>query len=75
MFVGGLSPATTSKSLLAYFAKYGATAAQVLSDPRTCRSRGFGFVEFPGELPDQILGDHVIDKRTCGVRSYGNRSD
>ena len=30
-----------------------------------------GFVEFPGRLPDQILGEHVIDQRTCGVRAYG----
>ncbi len=46
LFVGGLSFTTTNESLRGAFARFGAvTAATVMTDRATGRSRGFGFVE------------------------------
>jgi hypothetical protein len=36
-------------------------------------SRGFGFVEFEGKIPEGLLDQqHIIDQRRCGVREYGH---
>jgi len=72
VFVGGLAPSSTSKGLREYFIKFGRILdAAVLADGRTKRSRGFGFVEFAGKIPDGLCDrDHIIEKRRCGVRPY-----
>jgi len=72
VFVGGLGPQTTSLTLRAYFAQYGRVLdAAVLADSETKRSRGFGFVDFAGEIPAAVLEqEHVIEQRRCGVRKY-----
>jgi hypothetical protein len=72
VFVGGLGPQTTSLTLRAYFSQYGRVLdAAVLADAETKRSRGFGFVDFAGEIPAVVLEtDHVIEQRRCGVRKY-----
>jgi len=72
VFVGGLGPQTTSLTLRSYFAQYGRVLdAAVLADSETKRSRGFGFVDFAGEIPAAVLEqDHVIEQRRCGVRKY-----
>jgi hypothetical protein len=72
VFVGGLGPMTTSLTLRAYFAQYGRVLdAAVLADSETKRSRGFGFVDFAGEIPAAVLEqEHVIEQRRCGVRKY-----
>lgn len=72
VFVGGLGPQTTSLTLRAYFSQYGRVLdAAVLADAETKRSRGFGFVDFAGEIPPAVLEmDHVIEQRRCGVRKY-----
>lgn len=47
LFVGGLPWATTSDDLRDLFAQAGnVTAATIITDKVTKRSRGFGFVEF-----------------------------
>lgn len=72
VFVGGLGPQSTSDTLRRYFEAYGPVLdAAVLADSLTKRSRGFGFVEFEGEIPQGVLGtDHIIGERRCGVREY-----
>lgn len=47
LFIGGLSYETDDKSLFDHFSSYGdLTDCVVMKDPRTKRSRGFGFVCF-----------------------------
>lgn len=72
VFVGGLAGHTTSKTLEEYFKPYGSVLnASVLTDPQSCRSRGFGFVTFADQVPDGLLSmQHRIDDRLCGCRLY-----
>jgi hypothetical protein len=72
VFVGGLGPQTTSHALREYFTQFGRVLdAAVLADSETKRSRGFGFVDFAGEIPAAVLEtEHVIEQRRCGVRPY-----
>lgn len=50
LYVGNLKYAVTSDMLQSLFEQYGAvTAAQVVSDRETGRSRGFGFVEMAND--------------------------
>ena len=47
LFVGGLDPNTTTNDLRKFFEKYGViTDVIVMMDPRTRRTRRFGFVTF-----------------------------
>merc|ERR550514_263400 len=75
VFVGGLGPATSAKTLRAYFAQFGMLLdAAVIADGATRRSRGFGFVEFAGGIPEGVLEhEHLIENRRCGVRPYTYR--
>ena len=59
-----------------YFAQYGRVLdAAVLADSETKRSRGFGFVDFAGEIPAAVLEqEHVIEQRRCGVRKSPRRA-
>jgi len=72
VFVGGLGPATSAKTLRAYFSQFGMLVdAAVIADGATRRSRGFGFVEFAGGIPEGVLDhEHLIENRRCGVRPY-----
>ena len=48
LFIGNLSWSTTDESLRAFFAQVGeVSAARVVMDRMSGRSRGFGFVEMP----------------------------
>ena len=48
IYVGNLAYATTDEELSALFAEYGTvSAARVVKDRVTQRSKGFGFVEMP----------------------------
>jgi hypothetical protein len=75
VFVGGLGPATSAKTLRAYFSQFGMLVdAAVIADGATRRSRGFGFVEFAGGIPEGVLeNEHLIENRRCGVRPYTYR--
>jgi len=76
VFVGGLNPTTTTEDLRAYFSDYGVvTDSCVITDSSSKASRGFGFVEFEGKIPEGLLDQqHIIDQRRCGVREYGHSS-
>ncbi|BFZ04526.1 hypothetical protein BsWGS_07565 [Bradybaena similaris] len=68
MFVGGLSWQTTGETLRDYFNKFGdIKEAQVMKDPTTRRSRGFGFVTFMD--PDSI--SKVMETRPHHIDSKG----
>jgi len=76
LFVGGLSQATTSESMYAYFNRFGPCECVVMQDQITGRSRGFGFAVFQwasqaaaalgnrGGAPHMIDGKHV-DCKPC----------
>lgn len=50
LYVGNLSWTVDDESLKAFFEGYGeVTAARVITDRETGRSRGFGFVEMPDD--------------------------
>ena len=50
LYIGNLPFATTSDDLLQLFQTHGAvSAAEVISDKHTGKSRGFGFVEMPND--------------------------
>jgi hypothetical protein len=72
VFVGGLNPMTTTDSLRTYFEEFGKVLdVAILADGETKKSRGFGFVEFEGDIPAGILDrEHMIEQRRCGVRRY-----
>jgi hypothetical protein len=74
VFVGGLNPTTTTEDLRTYFSEFGVvTDSCVITDSSSKASRGFGFVEFEGKIPDGLLDQqHIIDQRRCGVREYGH---
>jgi hypothetical protein len=74
VFVGGLNPTTTTEDLRAYFSDFGVvTDSCVITDSSSKASRGFGFVEFEGKIPEGLLDQqHIIDQRRCGVREYGH---
>jgi hypothetical protein len=76
VFVGGLNPTTTTEDLRAYFSEFGTvTDSCVITDSSSKASRGFGFVEFEGKIPEGLLDQqHIIDQRRCGVREYGHSS-
>lgn len=67
LFIGGLSYETDDKSLFEHFSKYGGlTDCVVMKDPRTKRSRGFGFVCFAkSDDLETCMADrpHEIHKR------------
>ena len=47
LFIGGLDPSTTTYGLRNYFEKWGVlTDVVVMKDPRTRRTRRFGFVTY-----------------------------
>jgi cold-inducible RNA-binding protein len=79
LFVGGLSFTTTNESLRGAFARFGAvTAATVMTDRATGRSRGFGFVEMatPEEAERAIgsLNNTTLDGRMIRVDKATPRS-
>ncbi|KAK4473637.1 hypothetical protein MN116_002989 [Schistosoma mekongi] len=65
MFIGGLSPTTTSEVLRDYFQKYGELREyMIMRDPLTKRSRGFGFVTFSDPMcVEKVLeaAPHILD--------------
>lgn len=50
IFVGNLTPSTTSEQILELFSGFGrVTSAEVVKDQHSGESRGFGFVEMPAK--------------------------
>ncbi|CAL8139342.1 unnamed protein product [Orchesella dallaii] len=78
LFVGGLSWQTSSEKLREYFSKFGQVLeVQVVVDPMTQRSRGFGFITFADSdtvrkivsVPNHILDGKRIDPKHATPRN------
>ncbi|ODM93918.1 RNA-binding protein Musashi 2 [Orchesella cincta] len=78
LFVGGLSWQTSSEKLREYFSKFGSVLeVQVVVDPMTQRSRGFGFITFADSdtvrkivsVPNHILDGKRIDPKHATPRN------
>lgn len=73
LFVGGLNPKTSEESLRSYYSQWGEiTDVVVMKDPRSNKSRGFGFVTFKDsasvdkaqtDRPHKLDGKEVDSKR------------
>lgn len=67
IFIGGLNYRTTDESLKAHFEKWGEIVdVVVMKDPKTKRSRGFGFITYSkAHMVDdaQMNRPHRIDGR------------
>ncbi len=79
IFVGGLSYSTTSDGLREAFEEVGpVSAAEVVTDRETGRSRGFGFVEMENDdLADQAIARFNgtdLDGRTITVNEARERA-
>ncbi|CAH8474046.1 unnamed protein product [Schistosoma mattheei] len=83
MFIGGLSPTTTSEGLRDYFQKYGELREyMIMRDPLTKRSRGFGFITFSDpvcvekvlETAPHILDYKKIDPKLAVPRKSGQNT-
>merc|ERR1712045_888519 len=65
LFVGGLSWQTEEENLRQYFSQFGAIDnVQIMKDPFTLRSRGFGFITFcSASSLDKVLAvsSHLLD--------------
>ena len=75
LFVGGLSPETSSEQLEDYLSRFGRVRdCHVLVDGQTGRSRCYGFCTFEEEESAQaalaFAKTHVVDGRGVVVRPY-----
>ncbi|KAK9461015.1 uncharacterized protein V1516DRAFT_674757 [Lipomyces oligophaga] len=64
MFIGGLNWETSDETLKDYFSQFGeVTECQVMRDPLTGRSRGFGFLTFRDSkcVNSVMVKEHVLD--------------
>lgn len=72
LFIGGLDYRTTDDSLKSYFEQYGEIVdVVVMKDPKTKRSRGFGFVAFSQAFmvdEAQKSRPHKIDGRSVDTK-------
>lgn len=69
IYVGNLAYATTDEELGALFAEYGTvSAARIVKDRVTQRSKGFGFVEMP-DAAQANAAIAAINGREVGGRS------
>lgn len=78
LVVLGLPWTTTEKELRAYFSTFGELLmAQVKKDPKTGKSKGFGFIKFADyETQLRVLGQrHMVDGRHCDVRIPNSHGD
>lgn len=71
LVVLGLPWSTTEETMKSYFEQYGEVVmVQVKTDPKSGKSRGFGFVRFAkSSIQNKLLSmRHFIDGRWCDVR-------
>ena len=76
LYVGNLSFQVTSSDLEQLFSEFGAVLGRrrVVEDRETGRSRGFGFVEMPGEADAQAAIDGLHDREFQGRRLTVNEA-
>lgn len=79
LFIGGLDYRTTDETLKAYFEKWGKVVdVVVMKDPKTKRSRGFGFITYskPYMVDEaQCKRPHKIDGRVVEPKRAVPRQD
>jgi len=79
LFVGGLNFDTTSEGLKSYFSKFGdVTDCIVMHDPKTKKSRGFGFITFSKVyMVDEVMSTrpHKVDGRTVTPKRAVSKED
>lgn len=79
IFIGGLTSTTTDEGLQQYFEKWGTVVdAVVMKDPKTKKSRGFGFITYSeSSMVDaaQKARPHTIDGRTVEAKRAVPRED
>jgi RNA recognition motif-containing protein len=69
LYVGNLTPSTTSSDLRERFAPFGTVlSAQVVTDRDTGRSKGFGFVEMDTDAQAQAAIQGLHDQEHDGRR-------
>ena len=75
IYVGSLAYATTDEGLKSAFAQFGeVTAARVVTDRMTNRSKGFGFVTMPDAAQAQAAIDAMNGKELDGRTVRVNES-
>lgn len=72
IFIGGIPWSLSEDGMKELFEKFGTVnSARIISDKRTGRSKGFGFVEMPNEdeakKAIEALNETEIDGRKIGV--------
>ncbi|XP_058839062.1 heterogeneous nuclear ribonucleoprotein 87F-like [Topomyia yanbarensis] len=79
LFIGGLDYRTTDETLKAYFEKWGKVVdVVVMKDPKTKRSRGFGFITYSKSYmvdEAQCKRPHKIDGRVVEPKRAVPRQD
>ena len=74
IFVGGLSPNTQDKHLAEYFSKYGPVfKAYVIIDPKTRRSKRFGFIIMEDEAAvgkAMSVSNHVVNGSAINCKRF-----
>lgn len=79
MFIGGLDYRTTDESLKAHFEKFGNVVdVVVMKDPKTKRSRGFGFITYSRSFMVDKAQDarpHKVDGRVVEPKRAVPRQD
>ncbi|CAH1405307.1 unnamed protein product [Nezara viridula] len=79
IFIGGLDYRTTDESLQKHFEQWGSIVdVVVMKDPKTKRSRGFGFITYShGHMVDEAQSHrpHRIDGRTVETKRAVPRND
>uniref|UniRef100_A0A8C6D3C8 RRM domain-containing protein n=1 Tax=Moschus moschiferus TaxID=68415 RepID=A0A8C6D3C8_MOSMO len=71
LFIGGLSSETTEESLRNYYKQWGKLiSCEIIRDPASKRSRGFGFVTFSSmaEVDIVLQKNHTINGHHAEVR-------
>ena len=67
MFVGGLHPNLTTKSLIAYFSQFGKIEKGIImTDKKTGKSRGFGFIVFRKKETIDVVMSYSNCHFLCG---------
>ena len=67
IYVGNLSPDVTDEAIRGTFVSFGeVTSARVIKDKYTGQSRGFGFVEMPGQSQAQTAIKSLNGKDLLG---------
>lgn len=79
IFIGGLDYRTTDESLQKHFEQWGKIVdVVVMKDPKTKRSRGFGFITYSqGHMVDEAQANrpHTIDGRVVETKRAVPRND